>query len=152
VRFAGHRRCALRKVHGRHFAGQSAGRSPIAHSFGGSPSAVFWYLQLPQTVQFQLLLTFVMLPGWTDRNDTRSGEITVWRYAGWLSNQVAAGIARLHIGLQQIISRNRRTSFFKRYRPDPDMRTVDCVEVLVLRRRRPVPPGVNVAAGHTVRS
>jgi len=42
---------------------QSAGRSPIAHSFGGSPSAVFWYIQLPQTVQFQLLLTFVMFPG-----------------------------------------------------------------------------------------
>jgi hypothetical protein len=49
-------------VDGRHFAGQSAGRSPIAHSFGGSPSAVFWYIQLPQTVQFRLL-TFVMLPG-----------------------------------------------------------------------------------------
>jgi hypothetical protein len=24
---------------------------------------VFWYIQLPQTVQFQLLLTLVMLPG-----------------------------------------------------------------------------------------
>ena len=53
----------VRKVHDCHFAGQSAGRSPIAHSFGGSPSAVFWYIQLPQTVQFHLLLTFVMLPG-----------------------------------------------------------------------------------------
>jgi hypothetical protein len=24
---------------------------------------VFWYIQLPQTVQFHLLLTFAMLPG-----------------------------------------------------------------------------------------
>jgi hypothetical protein len=30
---------------------------------GGSPTAVFWCIQLPQTVQFHLLLTFVMLPG-----------------------------------------------------------------------------------------
>jgi hypothetical protein len=48
----------------------------------------------------------------------------VWRYAGWLSNQVAAGIARLHIGLQQVISRNRPTSF-KRNRPA--LTCVDCV-------------------------
>lgn len=33
VRFAGHRRWAQRKVHGRHCAGQSAGRSPIASGF-----------------------------------------------------------------------------------------------------------------------
>jgi hypothetical protein len=95
------------------------------------------------------------IAGRTERTDTRSGEIAVWRYAGWLSNQFAAGIARLHIGLQQIVSRNRRTSFFKRNRPAPDVRTLDCVEVLDLRRRRPVRPvplGVNVAAGHTVRS
>jgi hypothetical protein len=55
-----------RKLRGivRHpFPSQSNGRSPIVHSFGGSPSAVFWYSQLPQTVQFQLLLIFVMWPG-----------------------------------------------------------------------------------------
>ncbi|WP_166656320.1 hypothetical protein [Paraburkholderia sp. BL10I2N1] len=51
------------ELHGGHFAGQSAGRPPIVHSFGGSPSAVFWYSQLPQTVQFQLLLTFVIWLG-----------------------------------------------------------------------------------------
>ena len=44
-------------------SGQSGDFSPIAHSLGGSPSAVFWYNQLPQTVQFQLLLIiFVILP------------------------------------------------------------------------------------------
>jgi hypothetical protein len=48
--------------------------------------------------------------GRTQRADTRNGEIAVWRYAGWLSNLFSAGIARLHIGLRQIISRNRRTS------------------------------------------
>jgi hypothetical protein len=42
---------------------QPSGRSPMAHRFGGSASAVFWYIQLPQTVQFQLLLIFVMLAG-----------------------------------------------------------------------------------------
>src|SRR5258708_24904066 len=42
---------------------QSDGRSPIPHSFGGPPSAVFWYSQLPQIVQFQLLLIFFMLLG-----------------------------------------------------------------------------------------
>ena len=45
------------------FSGQSNGRSPIAHSLGGSPSAVFWYNRLPQTVQHQLLLTFVVWLG-----------------------------------------------------------------------------------------
>jgi len=44
-------------------SGQSSGRFPMVHLFGTTLSAVFWYSQLPQTVQFQLLLTLVMCPG-----------------------------------------------------------------------------------------
>jgi hypothetical protein len=55
-------RLTRKKTSAYFLSGQSGGSFPIAHSLGGSPSAVFWYNQLPQTVQFQLLLIFVILP------------------------------------------------------------------------------------------
>jgi hypothetical protein len=41
----------------------------------------------------------------------------VWRHTRWLSNQFAAGIARLHICLRRIVLRNRSMRFFERNRP-----------------------------------
>jgi hypothetical protein len=49
------------------------------------PSAVFWNSQLPQTVQFQLLLIFVVWPDGPIAL-SRGGKIAMWGSAGWLAN------------------------------------------------------------------